>query len=109
MTAVTIVRRDQARTAGSFVTMEGNRFAVDFHRGMAFDNHRRTAVSFLGAGDFIAHAGGRLAINQVVTLCGNNFAAMVCGVTEYNDSFHRSGLPDKGERVSPEGGAIQGH
>jgi len=109
VTAVTIVRRNQARTAGSFVAMQSDRFAIDCHGRVAFHDNSSATVSFFGAGDLVTHASSGFTVNQIIALCGNNFTAMVCGVTEYNDSFHRSGLPDKGERVSPADGAIQGH
>ena len=88
MTAVTVVGRNQARAAGGFVAMEGNRFAVDFHGGVAFNDHCCSAMPVLGAGNLVAYTGGGLAINQVVALGGDHFAAVVCSITEYDDSFH---------------------
>lgn len=89
MTAMAVVRRDQAGAAGGLMTVQSNRFAIDLHGRMAFDDNGRAAVAFLRTGDGIAHTGHGFAIDQIVALGRDDFATMSGGITKYDDSFHR--------------------
>lgn len=86
--------------------MQRYRLTIDFHGWMTLDNRIGAAVTIFRAGDLIADAGNRLAVDQVIGLRGNDFAAVAGGVTEYNDPFHRFGLPGECERWSPAGELI---